>query len=125
MEQRVKVVLYGDSLVLAGLQASLAAFPKVEVRHVVDLPLDEQALRTWQPDVAIVDDAAPPALLRQLSTLLPGLLLVSVDSTTHQIIVFSARQVAAASARELVEFISRHSPAQACAAPHSKPGGVA
>lgn len=49
------------------------------------LPLSEQALHTWQPDVIIVDDMAPPALLHLLSMLLSGLLLVSVDGSTHQV----------------------------------------
>ena len=31
MEKRVKVVLFGDTLVLAGLQASLAAYAGLEV----------------------------------------------------------------------------------------------
>lgn len=117
MKIRVKVVLYGDTLVLAGLRVSLAAYPEIEVRDATDVPLDEQALRTWQPDVVIVDEAAPPALLHQLSTLSPGLLLVSIDSVTSQIIVFSARQVAVASIRELIEFISQQRLAQSCAAP--------
>lgn len=120
MEARIKVVVYGDTLLLAGLQASLAAYPQVDVLTTTKLPLDEQALRAWQPDVVIVDDAAPPALLRQLSMLSPGLLLVSVDSATNQIILFSARQVTAASMHELVEFIGQHNQAQACKAPHSQ-----
>ncbi len=113
METHIKVVLHGDTLLLAGLQVSLSAYPEVEVLATADLPLDVQALRAWQPDVIIVDEAAPSALLRQLGALSSGLLLVSVDSTTSQIIVFSARQVTAASIRELVEFIGQHSLVQA------------
>jgi DNA-binding NarL/FixJ family response regulator len=120
METRVKIVLHGDTLLLAGLQASLAAYPEVEVLTTADLQLDAQTLRAWQPDVVIVDDAAPPALLRQLSMLSPGLLLVSVDSATNQIVLFSARQVTAASMHELIEFIGQHNQAQASKAPHSQ-----
>lgn len=55
------------------------------MRDAADLPLGEQALHTQLPDVIIVADMTPPALLHQLSTLLPGLLQVSVDGSTHQV----------------------------------------
>ena len=118
MNARVKVILCGNTLVLAALQASLAADPEVEVLDATDFPLDEQTLRAQQPDAVIVDDTAvQPALLRQVSTLSPGFLLVSVDSTGPRVILWSAQQAPATSTRELVELIKRSS--QPHAAPHA------
>lgn len=120
MDARVKVVLYGNTLMLAGLQASLATYPEVEVLHAADFPPDEQMLRALQPDVLIVDDAAvPPALLRQLSTLSPGLLLVSVDSARPRAVVWSVQPAPATSTRDLVEFIRQRSLSHG--AQHSEP----
>jgi DNA-binding NarL/FixJ family response regulator len=61
MATRVKVVLYGDTLVLAGLQASLAAYAGLEVLCLADPVVDAQELSTLQPNVVIVDAAATPA----------------------------------------------------------------
>ena len=108
MEKRVKVVLYGNTLVLAGLQASLAAYAGLEVLCVAEPLADAQEFSTLRPDVIIVDAAAIPAPpLRLLNDLPPDLLLVSVDVATDRVQVWSGQQLSAASTHDLVALIGQ------------------
>lgn len=108
MEKRVKVVLYGDSLVLAGLQASLAAYAGLDVRCLANPLTDEQELATLRPDVVIVDAATIPCPpLRLLDELAAGLLLVSVDAATSRVQFWSGQQLSASSTRDLVTLIGQ------------------
>ena len=108
MEKRVKVVLYGNTLVLAGLQASLAAYAGLEVLCVAEPLADAQEFSTLRPDVIIVDATAiswPP--LRLLNGLPSDLLLVSVDVATNRVQVWSGQQLSAASTHDLVALIGQ------------------
>ena len=108
MEKRVKVVLYGNTLVLAGLQASLTAYAGLEVLCLADPLADAQELSALHPDVIIVDAAAIPAPpLRLLNDLPPDLLLVSVDVATNRVHVWSGQQLPAASTHDLVALIGQ------------------
>jgi hypothetical protein len=105
-EQRRRVILYGDSLILDGVRATLESSPGIEVR-VLDQPLDRplEALHPLCPAALIFDLEAeepefPLALLQQ-----PGLLLVGIDPETHDVLVWSGRQATAASAADLVSVI--------------------
>jgi hypothetical protein len=111
METRVKVVLYGDTLVLAGLQASLATYAGLDVLCLAAPLADEQDIYTLRPDVVIVDAAAVPCPpFRLLSELPSDLLLVSVDAATNRVQVWSGQQMSAASTRDLVALIAQRSP---------------
>jgi len=108
METRVKVVLYGNTLVLAGLQASLAAYAGLELLCLADSPANEQDFSTLRADVVIVDAAAMPSLpLGLLNNLHPDLLLVSVDVTANRVQVWSSQQLSPTSTQELVALIGR------------------
>lgn len=108
METRVKVVLFGDTLVLAGLQASLAAYAGLEVLCHADSPANEQDFSTLRADVVIVDAAAMPSLpLGLLTNLPPDLLLVSVDVAANRVQIWSSQQLPAASTRDLVALIGQ------------------
>ena len=117
MKTRVRVLLCGDTLLMAGLRASLAAASDVEVLAATEFSLYGQLPGAQRPDVVIADDAAfHPGLLCQLNTLSPNVLLISVAIDMNHVIVWSAQQFAPASTRELVEFIVQHSLARLCAA---------
>lgn len=108
MATRVKVVLYGDTLVLAGLQASLAAYAGLELLCLADPVVDAQELSKLQPNVVIVDAAATPAPpLRLLTDLAADFLLVSVDAATNRVQVWSGQQLTAASTHDLVALIGQ------------------
>jgi hypothetical protein len=94
-ENRRRVVLYGDSLILAGVRAALEGCPDLQVLTLdpsLDSPID--AVRVCCPATFIFDmDAVGPGF--QLSLLQqPGLLLVGIDPETHQALVWSGKEEA-------------------------------
>ena len=106
-EKRQRVILYGDSLILDGVRASLETCPGIEVL-VLDQPLEKplEQLRRLCPaalifDVGAVEPDFPLALLQQ-----PGL-LVGIDPETHQVLVWSGREAAVVVVADLVDVILR------------------
>ena len=87
METRQKVLVYGDSLVLAAVQASLQACPWFEV-IAVDGPAAEADLLAYGPSVVIFDMGAvrPEFLLTQMRAL-PDLLLIGIDPESHEVLL--------------------------------------
>ena len=105
-ENQRRVILYGDSLILEGVRASLETCPDVQILLLdpsQDKPLE--AIRACCPAALIFDlDAVQPDF--QLSLLQqPGLLLVGINPETHQALVWSGRQAAAAVAADLIDVI--------------------
>jgi len=109
-EKRQRVILYGDSLILDGVRASLATCPGIEVL-VLDQPLDKplETLHPLCPAALIFDLEAerpefPLALLQQ-----PGILLVGIDPETHQVLVWSGKPAPAAATADLLAVIAGES----------------
>ncbi len=105
-EERQRVILYGDSLILEGLRPSLQARPNIEI-CVLDQPLGERLaeLRSMCPAALIFDLGAvrpdcPLALLQQ-----PGLRLIGINPETHRALVWSGRQVTAVDVGDLVQVV--------------------
>ncbi len=105
-EERQRVILYGDSLILAGMRASLEARPGTEVL-ILDQSLDRRCEALCSPgratlifDLGAVDPDSPLGLLQQ-----PGLRLVGIDPETHQALVWSARRSSALNAADLVRVL--------------------
>jgi hypothetical protein len=101
-----KVVLYGKSLVISTIGASLHDCRHLQVL-VVDpaLPDANQQLEALEPDAVIfsLGAAQPESLLSFLQ--LPDVLLIGVDPETQQALVWTARQSAAVAAMDLVSLI--------------------
>jgi len=102
-ENRRRVVLYGDSLILAGVRAGLAQCPDLQVLSLdpsLDNPLD--AVRACCPATLIFDLHAvrPDFQLELLQQ--PGLQLVGIDPETHQAVVWSGREESAVEAADLI-----------------------
>jgi hypothetical protein len=110
MEERQKVIVYGDSLILSGVYASLEIYPGIELLNLVQ-PLDRppEELRLLHPAAVIFDlgSVKPEALLSLLQQ--PDLLLIGIDPDTHQALVWSGRQATAVAAADLVNVIHNHS----------------
>jgi hypothetical protein len=111
-EHRRRAIVYGNSLILSGVQASLKNCPSLEVtglEHPAAKLLQE--LDAYCPAILIFDiKAIQPELLRSLFQQ-PGLLLVGIDSELHQALVWSGRQAAAVDAADLVQAIMGEGPA--------------
>ncbi len=105
-ETRWRAILYGDSLILAGVQAGLSAVPNLQIITLEELPAD------W---VAILHELHPSAVIFDLGSMQPdfplrillqsNLLLIGIDPETHRAVVWSRRQELAAEARDLLEII--------------------
>ena len=107
-ENQRRVILYGDSLILAGVRASLETCPDLQILLLdpsQDKPLE--AIRAWCPATFIFDlDAVRPDF--QLSLLQqPGLLLIGINPETHQALVWSGRQESAVVAADLASVIRK------------------
>jgi hypothetical protein len=101
-----RVILFGDSLVLEGVRASLKACPNLEVLLLsssIENPFE--FIRSHSPATFIFDlEAVQPNF--QLSLFQqPGLLLIGIDPETHHALVWSGRQAAAMVAADLVKVI--------------------
>lgn len=113
MDRRVKVVVYGDTLLLAGLRATLAGYAALELFSLDPSQPGAHSLKTLQPDVVIFDvTAAPPAFFYLLDDVQAGVLLLGVDSALQRVQVWSGQQTPASSVCDLVELIRSgfHSP---------------
>ena len=109
MKERLKVLLYGDTLVLAALQASLAAHAEFDVTGLNGMAPNEQTLCALRPNVIIFDlGAVQPAFHYALVEQLPDLLLVGIDASTNRVLVWSGQQLHELSTVDLVEVIGRH-----------------
>ncbi len=103
---RRRAILYGNTLILQGVRASLANCADLEV-IVLDQPaqVSPNELAAYCPAAVIFDmGAVPPQLLLGLFQQ-PGLLLVGMNSETHRALVWSGRQSAAVNAADLVRVL--------------------
>ena len=103
---RRRVILYGNTLILRGVWASLAKCPALDV-VVLDQPSQSslRELTACCPAAVIFDlSVIEPQLLAGLFQQ-PGLLLVGMDVETHQALVWSGRKVAALDAAGLVQVL--------------------
>ncbi len=86
-EKRQKILLYGNSLVLAGMRASLEACPGWEV-IALDGPASEAELLAPEVSVVIFDMGAIQSefLLTQMQAQ-PDLLLIGIDPESHEVLL--------------------------------------
>ena len=111
MEKRTQVVVYGSSLNMATVTASLNADPGLEVICVDPRsPTSRQYLRELNPAVIAFDLNDPPQTMEAI--LLrdrPEALLIGVDPTNDEILVLSGRLQQARSASDLIGVIQKYS----------------
>ena len=109
MEIRTRVVVYGNSLHMAGIAASLKANQSLEVVCVdPHSPTARQTLSELNPAVIVFDLCDPPACL-ELTLLCekPGVLLIGVDPARDEILVLSGRLQKALSVSHLEHIIQQ------------------
>lgn len=105
-KERKRVVVLGDTVFLSGIQASLVAYPGLEVFNLERHPdRSFEELSRLCPDAIIFDMGAmqhefPLSFLQQLN-----LLLIGINPETHQALVWSGRQAEAVVASDLVNVI--------------------
>ena len=87
MDSQPKVLFYGNSLVLAGVQATLKDYAGFEVIGL-DTPASAGELLAFDPSVIVFDMGALEfeflfAPMQQL----PGVLLIGVDPESHEVLL--------------------------------------
>lgn len=102
------LVLYGNSIFLAGLKADLVHLIELELVTIdAHLPDPEDRIRQCNPSVVIFDFAtAHPDFAMRLLRDRPNLLLLGVDPSRDEVIVVSGRPERALSTQELVRVIN-------------------
>ncbi len=108
MAEQQKIILYGDTLILAGVQASLSLSPNVEIFVLSGTPADlAESLSELHPSAVIFDLEAhptdfPPSLLQQ-----PGLVLIGINTETHQAVLWAGQQIQELSVPDLIGIIQQ------------------
>ncbi len=108
------VILYGNSVFLAGIRADLALRARVEVLAVEPGRPDALAIiRTRRPAALIFDlSAAQPDFAVSLLRDRPDLVLIGVDPSSDKLLVLSGRHEQPESAAGLVQAITASSGAR-------------
>ncbi|NLE61248.1 MAG: hypothetical protein GX616_23105 [Planctomycetes bacterium] len=99
------MIVFGDTLVLAGIAASIGKDPGCEVVARAR-PVGRQELCALQPDVVIFDlDAVQPDFQYSLAQELPGLLLIGMDPKTNRAVLWCGQQAEDLSSQDLTQII--------------------
>jgi hypothetical protein len=87
MDSQHKILFYGNSLVLAGVQETFNAYPGFETMASGHL-VTEAELLILDPTVVVFDMGATESefLLAQMQEL-PGALLIGIDLESHQVLL--------------------------------------
>jgi hypothetical protein len=112
MKKQQQVILYGDTLILAGVQASLSESPNLEV-IVLDPALGNPAdrLRSLHPAAVIFDlESLADLPLAFLQPRLPQPLLIGVEPDSSEMLVLSGHVKQALRAADLVQVICSKKP---------------
>jgi hypothetical protein len=108
MNIRHKVIMYGDSIVLMGIQVGLEVYPNLDVLCVERDSVTLEMLRSSCPSVIIFDmHVDPPSCCYGFAQETPYLLLIGVDVECNQIVLWSARQHKEITIQDLVKLINQ------------------
>jgi hypothetical protein len=103
-----KVVLYGNSVFMAGVEASLKSRDEIEVVHIdASLPDAAQDLDVLDPVAVIFDLSSPPPLGFGLPFIREhlGLPFIGLDVTSNTVLVLSCQQYTALTVDDLAQVI--------------------
>ena len=109
MDANSRVILYGNSMFLAGIKAELEQRTSLELITVEARYHDAAVLiDSCDPCVVLFDLATQhPAFALALLRERPGLLLIGVDPSHDELLLFSSQPVEALSISDLVEVINK------------------
>ncbi len=109
MVKQRRVILYGESLILGSLAASLRGRPDLEIIPLAAASLPQaQELDALAPDAILFDlEAAQPEAALQLLKTHPQLLLIGIDPASEEMLIFSGRQERAVAVADVLRVIHR------------------
>ena len=114
MEKQIRVILYGSSLFLSGIERSLRAEPGLEVVHIQPDAPDECLHREVTGASLLAFDVreASPELILALFKETPDLALLALDPESDRLLVLSSQASGARKIEDLIEVIRRHGEAE-------------
>jgi len=122
-----KVVLYGNSVFMAGVEAGLKSRDEIEVIHIdASLPNAVQELDVLNPAVVIFDLSSPPTLRLGLPFIREhlGLSFIGLDVTSNTVLVLSCQQYTALTVDDLAQVIQAQLSTPAEGAETNGPGAA-
>ena len=104
MDSQHKVLVYGNSLVLAGVHATFQGYPGFET-VALDQPTSQTELIGLNPTVVVFDMGALESefLLAQMQEL-PGLLVIGVDPESHEVLL-TGQAVCSISVEQITQIV--------------------
>ena len=100
-----QIVLYGTSIIVGTVGASLQQLPQYEVIPL--LPAQQNELEVMAPDVVIFDlEATRPEEAFSLLETCPGMMLIGISPDSNLVKVWSGRQLRELSTQDLIEVIN-------------------
>ena len=107
MERRRRIVLYGNSIILGTVGASLARYTNLQIVELSPPLPDLEALAELAPDVILFDvDLGRPEAAFGLLENCPDLLLVGVNPENEQVRLWSSKQGEVVTADDLLRLIT-------------------
>ena len=115
MEKQIRVILYGSSLFLSGIENSLRAEPGLEVVHIQPDAPEECLLREVMDASLLAFDVheASPELMLALFKETPHLALLALDPESDRLLALSSQVSGARTIGDLIMVIRRHGELQA------------
>ena len=102
-----RVILFGKSVILGTVGASLRQQPGFEVLPLAPPFPSVEELQTLAPDIILFDlEASRPETAFSLLERCPGLLLVGVSPERNEVTMWSGQQFCELSTQELVQAIA-------------------
>ena len=116
MEERPKVVLVGDSMLVEAVAASLASWRTLAVIRLECDAVDiEECLRSLGPDVIIFElDSPPSPIVLSLLTKWSQILLIGLDLDSSRVIVLDSHPQVARTMNELYLVVQAKARQEAC-----------
>ena len=110
MEKQIRVILYGSSLFLSGIENSLRAEPGLEVVHIQPDAPEECLLREVMDASLLAFDVheASPELILALFKETPDLALLALDPESDRLLVLSSQASGVRTIGDLTQVIRRH-----------------
>jgi hypothetical protein len=108
MERQRRIILYGKSVIMGSVGASLRGVPGLEIIPLAPPLPEAKDLAALAPDAIIFDlDAAHPDAALSMLRQRPELLLIGVDPASDKLVVVTARESRAVAVADLLEVIDR------------------
>jgi hypothetical protein len=107
MSEYQRVILYGDSLLLAALGSSLADFPSIEISVQTVSPASSISDFSAAPGSAIIFDLneVPSQMALSLIEKQPDVLFIGLDSAGEKMILLAGQKAHTMTANRLVQLI--------------------